>query len=131
MGADHDDGAAPTSAPSRARAGVVSSALISSVFLQQQPVFPGISEFVLHRIYFLIEARQPKHHCLYLSRKCLASLTASLLGRQPTIQPIVSRASWGGTTHTGDGMPARCAPSSARGGVISVSIWIVCKKTLT
>ena len=49
-------------------------------------------------LYLLIEARQQKHHycCLYGSQKSLESLTASLLGRQPSIEPIFSLAAWGG-----------------------------------
>ena len=77
----------------------------------------------LYGIFLLIEAQQQQHCCLYDPQKCLEILTASLVGRQPPIQPIFSLAAWGGTAHAGDALPARCAPSSAREGVASVSIW--------
>ena len=89
--------------------------------LLQRTVYPRDSELIRHVL--LIEARQQKHCRLYDSLKCLEFLTASLLGRQSPIQPIVSLAALGGTAHAGDALLARCAPSSARGRVASVLIW--------
>ena len=83
-----------------------------------------VEDFGVHHAYVLVNrGKTTKHYyCwLYGSQKCLESLTAALLGRQPPIQPIFSLAAWVGTAHAGGALPAVGALSRDHGGG-SVSI---------